>query len=135
MFYSKSSVQQLVATSSTHAEMRALFTAVKDLVFLIGLFEELGFTVTHPVSVYEDNNACVILANQEIGPNRKCRHFIMLVEYCRQQVALGLINVQHIDTEDNIADILTKNIYNTKLFKKHRDSLLGLNSSNRQSDF
>jgi hypothetical protein len=135
MFYSKSSVQQLVATSSTHAEMRALFTAVKDLVFLIGLFEELGFTVTHPVSVYEDNNACVILSNQEIGPNKKCRHFIMIVEYCRQQVALGLINVQHIDTEDNIADILTKNIYNTKVFKKHRDSLLGLNSSNRQSDF
>jgi hypothetical protein len=125
MFYSKSLVQQLVATSSTHAEMRALFTAVKDLLFLIGLFEELGFTVTHPVTVYEDNNACVILANQEIGPNKKIRHFLMLVEYCRQQVYLGNIKVEHIDTEENMADILTKNIYNTKLFRKHRDQLLG----------
>ena len=129
MFYSKSSVQQLVATSSTHAEMRALFTAVKDLVFLIGLFEELGFTVTLPVTVYEDNNACVILANQEIGPNKKIRHFLMIVEYCRQQVYLGNIRVEHIDTEENIADILTKNIYNTKLFQKHRDQLLGNNKT------
>ena len=103
----KSSAQQLVATSSTYAEMR------KDLQFLIGLFEELGFTVTLPVTVYAckvrpDNNACVILANQEIGPNKKIHHFLMKVEYCRQQVFLGNMRVEHIDTEENIADILPK---------------------------
>jgi hypothetical protein len=71
MFYSKSSVQQLVATSSTHAKMRALFTAVEEIAFLIGLSEELGFTVKQPVNAYEDNNSCVILSNQEIGSNKK----------------------------------------------------------------
>ena len=76
--------------------------------FLIGLFEELGFTVTLPVTVYEDNNACVILANQEIGPNKKIHHFLMKVEYCRQQVFLGNMRVEHIDTEENIADIPPK---------------------------
>ena len=53
----------------------------------------------------------------------------MIVEYCRQQVYLGNIRVEHIDTEENIADILTKNIYNTKLFQKHRDQLLGNNKT------
>jgi hypothetical protein len=53
----------------------------------------------------------------------------MLVEYCRQQVTIGKIKVTHIDTEENIADILTKNIYNTKLFLKHRDKLLGINTN------
>jgi hypothetical protein len=64
MFYSKSSVQSLVATSLSHAEMRALFTAVRDIIFLIDLFTELGFAVEKPVDVHEDNAACVILAGQ-----------------------------------------------------------------------
>ena len=97
----KSSAQQLVATSSTMLKW-------EKAEFLIGLFEELGFTVTLPVTVYEDNNACVILANQEIGPNKKIHHFLMKVEYCRQQVFLGNMRVEHIDTEENIADILPK---------------------------
>jgi hypothetical protein len=106
-----------------------LYSLLLNALFLIGVLEELGFKVTKPVTVYEDNNAAVIMANQEIGPNKKVKHFIMLVEYCRQQVYLGLINIEHIDTEENIADILTKNIYNTKRFTKHRDSLLGINST------
>jgi hypothetical protein len=126
MFYSRSSVQQLIATSSTHAEMRALFTAVKDIIFLIQLFTELGFRVNLPINVYEDNHACVILANQHCGPSKNVKHFLVIVAYCREQVELGYIKVCDIDTEENIADILTKDIYNTKLFKQHQESLLGI---------
>jgi hypothetical protein len=49
----------------------------------------------------------------------------MLVDYVRQQVHLGYIKVQDIDTEKNISDILTKDLFNSTLFERHRASLLG----------
>jgi hypothetical protein len=62
MSYSKSSVQSLVATSSTHAEMLELFTAVREIIVLVDLFTKLGFNVEKPVDFHEDNAACGILA-------------------------------------------------------------------------
>jgi len=40
-FYIRSSKQALVSTSSTHAEMRAIYTLVKDLLFIIYICHEL----------------------------------------------------------------------------------------------
>ena len=40
-FYIRSSKQALVSTSSAHAEMRAIYTLVKDLLFLIYMCYEL----------------------------------------------------------------------------------------------
>jgi hypothetical protein len=125
MFYSKSSVQQLIATSSTHAEMRALFTAVKDIIFLMGLFTELGYQVQLPIEIHEDNAACVILSSQDFGPSKNVKHFIMLVSYVREQVHLGYVKICDIDTDKNISDILTKDLFNFPTFDKHRAALLG----------
>jgi hypothetical protein len=49
---------------------------------------------------------------------------VMLVKYCREQVYLGKTKVIHINTEKNIADIMTTNISNTELYNKRRDKLL-----------
>jgi hypothetical protein len=54
-FYSKSGKQTLVTTSSTHAEMRALFSLVVDLIFVVNLCEELGRPLEMPCIVLEDN--------------------------------------------------------------------------------
>ena len=40
-FYNRSAKQALVSTSSTHAEMRTIFTLVKDLLFLFSLCLDL----------------------------------------------------------------------------------------------
>ena len=40
-FYSKSSKQQNIATSSTHAEIRALYELTMNIVYLLTLFEEM----------------------------------------------------------------------------------------------
>jgi hypothetical protein len=54
-FYSKSAKQQLVATSSTHAEMRALYSLAIDSVFSVHLCEELGRPLELPAIVMVDN--------------------------------------------------------------------------------
>ncbi len=54
-FYSKSSKQKLVATSSTHAEIRALYTIVLDIIFTIHLCAEVGHPINLPAIIFEDN--------------------------------------------------------------------------------
>jgi hypothetical protein len=49
-FYSKSAKQQLVTTSSTHAEMRALYSLAIDTVCLVYLCEELGQSLELPAT-------------------------------------------------------------------------------------
>ena len=44
-FYNRSAKQALVSTSSTHAEMRAIFTLVKDLLFLFSLCLDLQLPI------------------------------------------------------------------------------------------
>jgi hypothetical protein len=60
-FYSKSSKQTLVATSSTHAEMRALYTCVLDIIFVIHICDELHRPVHKPAIIMEDNQPCIDL--------------------------------------------------------------------------
>jgi hypothetical protein len=60
-FYSKSSKQTLVTTSSTHAELRALYTLTVDIVYLVHLCEELHRPIDLPAIVMVDNQPIIDL--------------------------------------------------------------------------
>jgi hypothetical protein len=49
----------------------------------------------------------------------------MLVDYVRHQVQLGSIKIYDSNTNKNIADILTIDLFNSVLYDKHRVALLG----------
>ena len=50
----------------------------------------------------------------------------MLINFIREQVQNGLIELQKVPTEDNLADILTKIITGSQ-FTEKAEQLLGLN--------
>ena len=128
MFYTKTSLVPEVKTSSTHIETHALFTAIKDVLYIITLLEELGFPIDTPVSIYEDNASCIALVEGPANAAKRVKHFIMMVNYCRQQVQAGLIKLEDIDSERNIADIGTKKLYG-KHFIDLRDQQLNYQQS------
>jgi hypothetical protein len=109
-FYSKSQKQSLVTTSSTHSEMRALFVVVCEYVFIMHLLEEIGRPLTFPAIVYEDNQPVVTLLNRERAMPKASKHFAMLVNYVRELVVHGLIEVRKVLTSENYADIFTKHV-------------------------
>ena len=69
-------MQQLIALSTTEAEYIALSTALRDVIHVINLLEELhqlGFNVQNPTPkvtcrTFEDNKSCI-----EIATNHKTR--------------------------------------------------------------
>jgi hypothetical protein len=76
--------QTLVSTSSTHAEMHALFTLVKEILFIIYICPELNIPLLPPAVIMEDNPAAVTVSNEESAYLKKCKHFIMVVNYVRE---------------------------------------------------
>lgn len=124
-FYSKSSKQTLVTTSSTHAEMRALYQLVLDIIYVVHLCDELGRPITLPAIVLEDNQPVIDLSKELTKRSKKCKHFLMLINFIREQVQNGLIELQKVPTEDNLADILTKIVTGSQ-FTEKAEQLLGL---------
>ena len=123
-FYNRSAKQTLVSTSSTHAEMRALYTLVKDILFIIYVCSELNIPLKLPAVIMEDNSAVVTVSNEESAYLKKCKHFIMVVNYVREQLELGLIQVLKIKGEVNNADLHTKKLRD-KSFATKADNILG----------
>jgi hypothetical protein len=123
-FYSKSIKQIIVTTSSTHAEMRALFQLITDIIFIEYLCSEIGRPLKLPAVILEDNQPVITLMNESKSINKGSKHFRMLINYCRERVEDGLIRVDKIATEENIADILTKNLFGQDFMYK-RQRLLG----------
>ena len=123
-FYNRSAKQQLVSTSSTHAEMRAIFTLVKDLLFLFSISLDLELDIKLPAIIMEDNSAVITISTDDAAYLKKCKHFLMVINYVREQVDLGLIEILKINGEDNIADALTKPLRDGK-FERHVPYILG----------
>jgi hypothetical protein len=126
-FFSKSSKQPLVATSSTHAEARALYSLLQDVIYVLCICQELDISVKLPVQVFEDNFPVVQLTNNLAPKAKKCKHFLMLINFIKEKIEQGIINVQHIDTDENIADVLTKLLTGFP-FTSKADKLLGRDS-------
>jgi hypothetical protein len=87
-------------------------TLVKDILFIIYICSELNIPLLLPAVIMEDNSAVVTVSNEEKSAYlKKCKHyFIMVVNYVREQLELGLIQVIKIKGELNNADLHTKKL-------------------------
>jgi len=130
-FYSKSSKQTLVTTSSTHAEMRALYSLLIDILFVIGVCNDLGRPIDLPAIVMEDNQPVIDLTDDLSSRSKKCKHFLMLVHYIKEQIEAGIIEMNKVNTLDNRADILTKIVVGNEFRRKSLD-LLGIQDDDTQ---
>jgi hypothetical protein len=98
----------LVATSSTHAEIRALYTLTLNIIYIVHLCKEVGRLIDLPAIVLEDNQPVIDLTKTLSSKVTRSKNFLMLIEFVREQVMEGLIELRKIPTESNVADLLTK---------------------------
>jgi hypothetical protein len=112
-------------SSTSGAEQRALFQLTQEIVFVVGLCQEIGHPIKLPVKIYEDNQSTLLLSTRLTGQLKKSRHFLMLVYYVKEQVERGVVSIEYIQSELNVADILTKAIFGRDFVYK-RQRILGL---------
>nr|XP_016460895.1 PREDICTED: uncharacterized mitochondrial protein AtMg00810-like [Nicotiana tabacum] len=103
----KSKKQETISLSSAEPEYRALRKVVGELVWLRMLFEELTVPFSLPISVYCDSQSALHIARNPVF-HKRTKHIEVECHFVRDQLQAGLISLQHIRTDDQLADVLTK---------------------------
>ena len=124
MFFSRTVKQTNITLSSTESENSAAVEATKEIVWFRQLLEELGFPQLDPTVVYADNASMITLAEAYSGNHKRVKHYLVRINYMIEQVKGLVIRLQHVPSEDNIADILTKPLGPVE-FLRLRPALLG----------
>ena len=124
MFYARSFKQTNLALSSTEAEINPLVDVSKEIIWFRQLLKELGFPQMDPTPVFEDNASAITLATKWSGNNKRSKHFSIRIHFLLEQYNLSIIDLVHLSTDRQIADILTKPL-STDQFLRLRDLLLG----------
>ena len=88
------------------------------------LLKELGFPQIDPTPVFEDNASAITLATKWSGNNKRTKHFSIRIHFLLEQYTTSVIELVHLSTDYQIADILTKPLP-TDQFLRLRDLLLG----------
>ena len=102
-----SKLQPVIATSTTEAEYIALYTAAKQAVWIRQIFEAVGVPFDEALDLWCDNKSAISTAHQE-GTHEAKKHIDVKYHYVQELVTDDKIDVKHINTGDNEADILTK---------------------------
>ena len=110
-----------VTLSTCSAETLALLASIRATKGLLLLLEEAG-VIINKIQFYCDNKATIdVIKRQRSTPiiSELSTHELKL----RQDFREGRFSLSYVKSEDNIADIFTKNLGNP-LFGKHRAMML-----------
>lgn len=124
MFFSRTFKQTNVTLSSTEAEHSAAVEAVKEIMWLRQLLSELGFPQLEPTPIFADSASMITLAEDYSGNHKRVKHYITRINFLIEQVKAGIVKFEHVSTDINIADILTKPL-GPDQFLRLRPLLLG----------
>ena len=125
-----SKLQNNIVLSSTESEYVALSMAMRDVIPLINLVEEvrafLPIETTPPMikcKVFEDNQSCIKVAKAQ-ALTLRMKHIAVRYHYFRSMVENRKVEIEYCPTMEMVADMLTKPLPD-ELFKKHRKEMLG----------
>lgn len=105
--------QKIVALSSCEAEYIAAATAATQAVWLSGLVSEMLGTEKQKVQLKIDNKSAIELSKNPVHHERS-KHIDLRYHYIRECVEERKVEVEHVRTEDQLADILTKSLGHAK---------------------
>ena len=115
--------QTCVALSTAEAEYIALAGTAQEAVWLANLINCLQFNYEYPVTIYEDNQSAICLANNPIN-HPKTKHISIKYHYIRDLIKDSKITLKYCPTGKMLVDIFTKPIAGEKFIKLR--SMIGM---------
>lgn len=108
----KSSLQPVVALSTTRVEFIAAGEAVKEAIWLKGILKELDFK-QQSTNILCNNQSSIHLSKNNQFHDRS-KHIDVQLHFIRDEIEKGTMNIIKVKTEDNALDMLTKAFNRTK---------------------
>jgi len=108
--------QPTVALSSTEAEYRGAAIVACEIVWLLKLLSDLGQSMDAPIVIYCDNISSILLANNPIY-HARTKHIEVHYHFIKEKVLAKEIDLIHVSTQDQVANIFTKALGTYKLKK------------------
>lgn len=118
-----SQLQKCVALSTTEAEYVSSSQAVKELVWLNSLLDELYIEYESKTLFVDNLSAIRLIKNPEY--HKRTKHIDVMYHFIREKFNEGFFDLSYICTGDQVADILTKPLTRDKFLKFRM--LMGLN--------
>ena len=112
----KSKKQNIVALSSCEAEYIALSYCVQEAIFLqklLATFYEEDCRIS-TVRIGVDNQGCIALAKNPVHQQRS-KHIDVRYHFLRNVVSDRIVELYHVPSRENIADVLTKPVSQYKI--------------------
>ncbi len=113
----KSKKQGCVAQSSCEAEYMALFSAVKEAIWLSKIF---GLTqpqpTAAPILIFVDNKGAIKMCKNDTPSTRK-KHIDVQNHFGKDSLSKNMFSIDYCPTENMAADILTKDLQRVLLEK------------------
>ena len=111
-----------VVLSTTVAEYMALSEVVKELKFIVQLLQTMNIEVGLPITMHVDNVGAIWLSNNCTTSDRT-KHIDIRTSFVKEYQEDGKIIIKFVKSEENEADIFTKNTTNV-IFGKHEKKLV-----------
>jgi hypothetical protein len=118
----KSKVGRSVTLSSTEAEYFALSEVAKEILFIKQLLDTIGVEVRLPITVRVDNVGAIFLGNN-FSVGQRTKHIDIRTHFVREFIEDDILKIVFIRTDDNDADIFTKNTPD-EIYHKHSNKLI-----------
>jgi len=99
--------QKIVALSSCEAEYVAAAAAACQGVWLSRLIGDLLGTKEAPIKLLMDNMSAIALSKNPVHHDRS-KHIDTKFHFIRECIEQGKVEIDHVRTEDQLADIFTK---------------------------
>ena len=111
-----------IMTSTNHAEFYSSNEATKDAIYYRQLLHQLGLGhLVKSIRIQCDNAGAEALIRGTVSVT-KCRHYDLLLFYQCEQSKLGYVYFTLDPSNEIVADIMTKSLFDP-LFNKHRATL------------
>jgi hypothetical protein len=120
----RSQKHKLHTRSSTEAELVATDEGVLHLLWMILVFDFLGYP-QRPVTVFQDNQSTMRVCQTGHSKNGRLKHMVVRYNFIHGQQEAKIISFQYVKSADMIADIMSKPVSHSH-FTKLRKLLLNL---------
>ena len=113
--------QSVISRSSTEAEYRSLAHVASEVTWIMSLLSEINMLPPKPPTIWVDNLSAISLASNPVL-HARTKHIELDVHFVRDKVLAKQLDLRHVPSVDQVADILTKPL-SLQFFARLRNKL------------